>query len=83
MAFTCVLTCNATFVARSGLSRHQNTCQFFKTQNALKHEHRKIVQAKLQERANVKKLEAKQAEDTIIVRLTMSNIDVTLLTAYL
>lgn len=83
MAFTCVVTCNATFVARSGLSRHQNACQFFKTQNALKHEHRKIVQAKLQERANVKKLEAKQAEDAIIVRLTMSNIDVTLLIAYL
>lgn len=82
MVFTCVVTCNTTFGARSGLSRHQNSCQFFKTQNALKHEHRKIVQAKLQERANTRKLEAKQMEDAINVRLNMSVIDITLITAH-
>lgn len=43
MAFSCVHPCKGDFATRPGLTRHQNNCLIFRTSQALKIEHRRIM----------------------------------------
>lgn len=46
MTFPCVNPCKGDFTTRPGLNCHQNKCPIFRTSQALKIEHRKMMQSK-------------------------------------
>lgn len=47
MSFSCIHPCNGSFGTRPGLTRHQNGCPVFRTAQALKIEHRRLIKSKV------------------------------------
>lgn len=67
MTFPCVNPCKGDFTTRPGLNCHQNKCPIFRTSQALKIEHRKVMQSKPHRSLSkgsdglIKKLETRKA----------------------